>query len=438
MKPIEKISDQMKTKTSTIILFVGIATIPFDFVLRVGVARVTIAEFILSFAFIFWLFDVMRSRERIILAPFAMPFLFFLGACVVSLINAQDRMVTLREVVQFAWLFSIFFFVAHECKEGSTSLKIWWLLLSVAIVVSIVGVYQYFFARDPVHFQVAGARLRAHGFYDQPNTLGSFLIGIIPLIFGSYFLSSNISGDATGSIGKMKRFFSNKKMILIFFFVISAGLITTFSRGSWLGLVCGVVIFAYLLKGKKFWKRFAVLLGVIGVTAVLVLVDVSEQPKVVERAFSNRQRTLLIISAMSMIRDHPIIGLGFGNFPTRLEEYASPELLELMHQDFDETTKKWFVNQNKAPDVELVHNMFLQVTVETGILGLIGFLWILIVYYREALKRFRDSLSDQGYYIRAAMIASVTAILISGIFGWPFSHGVQELLIIAMAIAIAP
>jgi len=428
----------MNANLSTFILYAAVVCIPFDVVFKVGVARVTAVEILFSLSFVSWFLRAVLRRERLTVAPYVIPLLFFLGACLLSLAAAQNAAITLRETVQFAWLFGVLYFIAHEMKERAITLRLWSLVLAAGIVVALVGLYQYFFEREPIHFLIAETRLRAHGVFDQPNTFGSYLIGILPFLLGLYFLAEIPSQPADQRHPFVYKIIFNKAILLTLLFVISAALAATFSRGSWVGFAGGLILLYFFLRKKVRLASFVLAASLIGVAGALVIADAAHQPAVIERSFSNRQRTLLASTAVAMFSDHPVIGVGFGNFPERLQEYASAELVELMHRDYDEATKTWFTNPNKESDIELVHNTLLQVAAETGLIGLAAFAWLFFAYYRQAVKMLHRSADDREHCIRAAMLASATAILCGGMFGWPFSHGVQEVLMTAMALAISP
>jgi O-antigen ligase len=134
---------------------------------------------------------------------------------------------------------------------------------------------------------------------------------------------------------------------------------------------------------------------------------------------------------------HPFFGVGIGNYSVQLSNYASRELIDSAQMDYNPIEKKWFVNPDKKIDIEIVHNMFLQIAAETGLLGLAAFLVLLYAYYKSSLKLIRIT-NMKEYGIRLSFIGSFTAILLSGLFGWPFSHGIQEILILSMALSIAP
>jgi putative inorganic carbon (HCO3(-)) transporter len=435
-----------KDKISYYILLFGIIAIPFDIVWKVNMVRMTLAEILLSLGMLLTLIDVARYHRNLLNKKYLIPVLVFLAACALSIIAAQNKLVAMRETLQFVWMCGLFLYILNESQKRNIFYPLAAILISIAAVISVVGLYQYFFVREPIHFLINATRLRAHGFYAQPNTLGGFLSGIIPLLFGLYFISFNGS-ETTSNFGWIKRYLYNKSIILTALFIISAGLMVTYSRASWIGLFGGILVLAYTLRKKISWKRYIIPVGIIGMLTVVLLLDVSRSHLDVEesiidnlvadRGFSNSQRSMLIGVAISIIRDHPIGGVGIGNFQSRLPEYASPELINSMLVDYNDSTKSWYINHNKKFDVEIVHNMPLQVVVETGIVGLAALLWVFFIYFRAAFARLKIASTTQELFIRNALLVSVIAILISGLFGWPFSHGIQEVMIINMALSVS-
>jgi O-antigen ligase len=109
---------------------------------------------------------------------------------------------------------------------------------------------------------------------------------------------------------------------------------------------------------------FAVAIMLLGVIGTLVAVPVTSLlPSSVRDAIFNRLaagengRGPLVDLAWHMIRDHPMLGVGINNFAALIRDYASPS--------------------GHGPWLYVVHNKYLGVWAETGIVGLIAFLWFL-------------------------------------------------------------
>jgi putative inorganic carbon (HCO3(-)) transporter len=350
-----------------------------------------------------------------------------------SVFEAENKMIAVKETLQFAGLFLIYYLIFHFIKDKDRDYinNILIILISGGIMVSIIGLYQYRFISEPFHFRINEARLRAYATFGQPNAFGSYLIGLAPLSIG-FYISNNSSKWRFAAIVSL--------------FIISLAIFATFSRGSWIGLILGIGIMLAITPKQVFrislLMPFLTLLLAAGIISGDVYL-VSQRNRTLssipfQRTFSDTQRFLLAKSAVAMTLDHPINGVGIGNYSVLLPYYASDELLESAQMDYDQKSGKWFVNRNKKIDIEIVHNMFLQISAEMGLLGLAAFLWLLYAYYKASLRLVRTSSNDKEKVIRAGLVGSATAVLGSGIFGWPFSHGVQEILILSMALSTAP
>jgi len=88
-----------------------------------------------------------------------------------------------------------------------------------------------------------------------------------------------------------------------------------------------------------------------------------------ERALAIRWHMLR--SAARMVSANPVFGVGIGQYALWVRHYATPELRDLFR-----------VREN-------AHNNFVQVAGETGLVGLLSFLWVLGVSFREGLRASR-------------------------------------------------
>jgi len=177
--------------------------------------------------------------------------------------------------------------------------------------------------------------LRAYGTLPHPNILGGF-----------NFLTL---------LGPTSLFLTSKKpnyspLILLCLGTILIGL--TFSRSAWLALVAFVIILS--LKSNYFGrKKIFLLLSVITLSFVLTLFSSRNyvftrvsNPSTPTEVISTVGRSWLTQQAINVIRQHPFIGVGIGSFIIELSNTAI----------------------NGAP-IEPVHNIFLLITAELGVVG---------------------------------------------------------------------
>jgi O-antigen ligase len=196
------------------------------------------------------------------------------------------------------------------------------------------------------------------------------------------------------------------------------GLLTTFSRGSWLALV--VATLALVLVGSARFVMRVVILGVVGAAILDIAAGnvfsaragtLIDDPTVLQRAS-------LQLVALLMFRDHPVVGVGPGGFAESLESYG-PQVSGLY--DY----------------VGTAHNVYLDMAAETGILGLLAFLWFLLAAFRVLLAVARRAESPARAELRHALFWSFTVAILIGFTAWPFAHGLGQMVFLVLAAGIA-
>lgn len=181
--------------------------------------------------------------------------------------------------------------------------------------------------------------------------------------------------------------------------VNSSCLVLTFSRGGWIGLVLLTFTFSVLLlywlsiSFPPFWRQWALPIGLTGLTLFLVLAVVFV-PAIRDRVASmfvgrgdssNNFRINVWMAVIEMIKDRPILGIGYGNvaFNKIYPLYMQPRYTALS-----------------------AYSVMLEVAVETGIIGLSCFIWLLIVSFNQGwvqLKQLRALGNTQGFWLIAAI-----------------------------------
>jgi O-antigen ligase len=207
--------------------------------------------------------------------------------------------------------------------------------------------------------------LRAYGTFPHPNILGGFA-----------FLAL---------LGPASLFLISKKMNYPALLLLILGVILislTFSRSAWLAIIAFMA--GLILKSKTIGcRKLSLLIGSIGMAFLLALYPVRDfvftrvsNSGMVTEKISTVGRSWLTRQALDMIRQHPLTGVGSGSFVIELADEA-PE---------------------GAP-IEPVHNVFLLVTSELGILGS---LLILGLFLSIAVTIFRSK-SPQSILVGALL-----------------------------------
>lgn len=135
---------------------------------------------------------------------------------------------------------------------------------------------------------------------------------------------------------------------------ILAGLLATFSRGSWMGWVGGLVCFTLLAGARSRRTRWlAAALAGAAVAVVVAYLPVQARALSTLDPGRNQDRLLLWRASLRMAAEHPWVGVGFGAFVREYPKYRLPQ------------------DPNTAPP--FAHNLPLSLAAETGLLGLVAF-----------------------------------------------------------------
>jgi O-antigen ligase len=265
--------------------------------------------------------------------------------------------------------FVIFFMVVNNVKDEKEIKSFVILILLVALFVNLYALYQV----------PSGARVSApFERYGEPNTLGGYLIVIISLTLALFLLRS----------------FGQRTNLLIPLLVLSgASVMFTQSRGSWLGLICMGIPFMLLSPKRIFFITGAVFL-------VLALPYIAPE--------STKERFV------GTFRPDP----GFEQTERFMGQGLDPSSSERLT-----SYKKGFAKWEKRPllgygvtGAGFIDGQFLRVLVETGIVGIALFLFLL---WRMAFFLWDTYLSVDDPFYKALYLGMLGAL--AGLIGHSIS-----------------
>ena len=260
--------------------------------------------------------------------------------------------------------FIVVIFLLNNCIDAKK------VMLTAFVGITVTSVYAV--------YQGLSGLSRANGFYGHPMTLGGWLCIFLPLLLIEFF-ERKLLGKYYWLAG-------------LAFCICSAGLVFNATRGAWLAvsIVCAVLLIYYMFKNKR---NLAVsIIFVVLISTVLV-----NNPKFMHRLDtiddfdkyqSNTERILMWQSAWNMFKDHPILGVGLGQYKENYQQkYISPEA--------------------KEPQLSHANNNLLQMLAENGIVGFVGFA---IMFGYIIFKNLIDWFRTKNIY--ALMLVSATVCLL--------------------------
>lgn len=241
-----------------------------------------------------------------------------------------------RLLLSLAVIYSSLLAFAQLVKQGSLN-GVFWFLGERTFNASTPGIARAVFEGQLI--------MRPYATFPHPNVLAGFILVSLILI-------------AAGS----KQQATNKIFRRLVIGLGAAAIVLSFSRAAWLvGLIIGIWYLVYgIWKRKK--EKFLITFFVISFSVFAFFGTVIKLP--IEEAISYRLQLNKI--ALEMVRQKPLIGVGLNNFIPQLPHYwLSPENVRFFQP---------------------VHNIFLLVCAETGLVGLLIFLWFLILTFKRLLR----------------------------------------------------
>ena len=274
-------------------------------------------------------------------------------------------------------------------------IKYFFLCILICFTVLIIdGFYQYFFGENILGWKRTH---RTSSFFGDEHILGSYISRLWPIFFGlSIFI------------------FKKKNKLFIFFiliFILSESLIFLSGDRSAFFNINLSAIFVILLSKNLFKLRLFTLLSSIFVLITISFINPTAKERVFDQTLnqmnldSYNQDTIYIFSkqhthhyktAYRMFLDNKFLGVGLKNFRI----FCSDE-------------KYWISSFSCSTHP---HNTYFQILAETGIIGFVFLLFLLVYFckyiFQHLLFRFKDK-----YYFNDFEICILSGI---AIYLWPF------------------
>ena len=307
-------------------------------------------------------------------------------------------------LVTYFCFFAIFLSViAHTSTSSRRFRQMLWAMTLTGLL---VGTYAFlqFFRRDPfiqsrsyTFDSAAGELIRVTSTLGHSNYLGNFLLYVTPLAFGV----------ALTSRGQARR------IAILSGALSAAAILFTGTRGAWLGLTVGVLLFLVMGRsGKLFQSNRRQLKRAIGIAALLlgiastVVVLNPASRTIIQRARSFVQdttgsgRTLLWRDSLKMLRHFTIIGCGPEGFRKAFLAYKSADLSRF------------------APNVnnESSHNSYLDAGISFGLPGLILYIAIIASSFALLFRTYRDMTDRFAKITVLSLFSSLAAVVMHNFF----------------------
>ena len=296
------------------------------------------------------------------------PFAAFFAAGVLSIAFSSDPLDSALEAVRIGTVVVIVITLARVIRDWAGVRA---LLLTIFASAAVpLGVAALQIARGGAGITAAGIG-RIHGTFLHPNPFATYLFLLIVLATA---LFPHVAARWRWLLGP---------------FIVGTGavLISTYARGEWIATFIGLLVVAALQSRRLLW-----LIGV-GILVVALMVpsvgirlsDLSQSERPSGAPGNSLAWRVGYWQEALALQDDPVFGIGLGGVESQRQEGKEP------------------------------HNDFIRVYVETGIVGLAAYLWLLIALFLHGVRTYRRASPGVARGLAVAFLATLSGLVVLSI-----------------------
>lgn len=353
---------------------------------------------VIDVIYVFLVAEVWRSRDskdqlRFSIWPLAI-FLLVVGLSMVKIIADPDLLsqglVSWVRLVQTA---SVAFIAARLLRSPRDVSLVLLFALAGALFTSLEAIRQ--FANEPLEYGAAFPRRRYGGFLNQ-NQFG--------LVAGSLILTGLFGG-----------FFTSRTVRSALIVTGVIGMILSKSLTSGLALIVALAVGTLFRPGRSDRGLAAakILIALVAVVGSLFVYTDQLRPEEVPGAetgaeTSTEVRAMLARAGLELFLRNPIMGVGW-QASSAPEVIGAPQVAAVVRKEFPDLPEPYY------PDVTptSVHNAYIQVAAETGVLGVAAFGLVISLGIRDVRRNIRFGSRDARQFQNLrALGLSLLALLI--------------------------
>ncbi len=359
------------------------------------------------------------------------PILIFLAAQVLSTVTSIDLRTSIFGyysrfngglLTSFSYALLYWAYVSNVNRKYN--IKAMYVLIVSAVFVSIYGVLQHLGVDS--HIWVQDVQKRIFSTLGQPNWLAAWIVAIIPLTWAFairrsklkllntqtknlvfwislsilFFLILLFTGSRSGLVGFV--------IADITFWVIAALMLrkkptkNKISTGKAFVVIHAIFVFIILLIGTQWTPKIQDILSKPSATQIEKPVQVSGTALAIGGSSSTEIRKIVWQGSYDIWKNYPILGTGVETFA-----YSYYNFRPIEHN----LVSEWDFLYNKA------HNEYLNIAATTGTVGLVAYLFLLVMILVQIIKEIRRN-KYSNYIIPTSLLAGFSSILVTNFFGF--------------------
>ncbi len=353
-----------------------------EYLMRIGLLLLALflpisiaaTQFIWIFLMLVWLLKLISNGDWKFKPNFLnKPIGVFILLTIISVFFSLDRIHTLKGLKSES-LVLIFFLIVNNVQNKKQVKQLILFFIIGSFIISLQGIISYFLGVNIVGDEIVSCPNFLVGAPEKFLRFISMSDGRItasrghPLTLAEGLMFALSLGVPLAFIGSDKQKIWMSGQLL----VIGVAFIFTFSRGPWIATFL-VMLFIFICKPRSFRKAglslIIIILVIITISGSISLLMRSSRQSIVKRATNlwDQERIYMWQGGLNIIKHYPVWGVGLKNIAKVYPDYAVAEA---------KSTQNWGE----------LHNNFIHIAAERGILTLILFLWIIISYFIYTFK----------------------------------------------------
>jgi O-antigen ligase len=359
--------------------------------------------------------------------PVSLPLLAFWVVSLVSLLVSFTRMgpnyLTWRDLIALCSYLIFFFLLISSLKTEEQANRAIFAVIAAGSIAAVYGICQlYGYSFTPL--RAVTSRLRICSTFGNPNKVSHFLVSLLPILFSLFLIRRD-------RLSRGLLFFSIavSYTYLLLSGTRAAAFGVLFAAGAWF-----LLFLRGELKGRDIFRRNWVWLAVLAVALILATITYNTDNPLNPRGgrsmtadrlkSGSSERLRLWRFTLMMIRDHPLSGVGIGNFGRLSAEYHGRYTRG--YPEHGEPNR--YVNYRTA------HNEYMHVWAETGVFGALALLWFLLALLASGLKSVKRSAGKPSVgLLLVGIISGGVAYSVQMFFDFPLHVVENVVLFLTMA-----
>ncbi|OGY74495.1 MAG: hypothetical protein A2445_02540 [Candidatus Jacksonbacteria bacterium RIFOXYC2_FULL_44_29] len=327
--------------------------------------------------------------------PYIIPVIVLIVSMLISIIISDNQLAALG--IFKAWLVDplLFCLIFLDAIKPEQKRQIMFFLTVSTWPIMLYGFWEYVKNTD----QIIPGRLDS--FFNSPNFVAMYLVPLVVLILGFLILSRrhrHSPADQITGFGKLQTIY--------YFCWLGVALLTlllTKSFGGWLALALGLA-FLFLFIPKFNLKKMLT-------ASIVLIISLTLGWFVYQKSISHydsfwrtnswQTRQAIWINSLKLLVRDPILGVGLADFQPAYQNFVT------------QLPKNQQPAESSVPEP---HNLYLAWWLQTGLLGLVAFFWLILIFYLKNL----DNYFKKSLVLTIPALAALFAILAHGLVDTPY------------------